>query len=542
MNLRQLLSYASPYRRMLALCTLLMLAESAVTLALPWLGGRFAQTLLGSGGPTGQILALLLGLFAGQALLRFANTLLRGETSARILADLRTRIYDHLQALPLAFYQQRRPNDFMALVTYEVSHLAEFISGTLLSVLPNLLTAVGATILMFNIDRRLALLVVLLVPVFYLVLKAIGKRVRPLAQRMQQADAAAVAIADENLALLPTIKTFTREDLESERYGAQVGEIKSLSILQARLQAAIEPSIQLAASAGVVLLLWLASSQIDAGQLSAGELVSLLLYAAVLTRPIAGLAGIYGQTQMARGTLQRLQDVLDEPTERSPGGQQPLPPVKGRIEFRNVHFAYPGRPPVLHGFDLLIEAGETLAITGRNGAGKSTLTHLLMRLHELDAGQILIDGTDIATVGLRSLRSQIGVVAQQVLLFNGTVRHNIGMGLPGADAASIEAAARLAQAHDFIRELPEGYDTVIGVNGVRLSGGQRQRIALARALVKNPPILVLDEATAMFDPAAETSFVEACRASLASRTVILITHRPESLALAGRVVCLEAAC
>ena len=210
--------------------------------------------------------------------------------------------------------------------------------------------------------------------------------------------------------------------------------------------------------------------------------------------------------------------------------------MRGDIEFRDVIFAYPGRQPVLDHFNLHIRAGETVAITGENGAGKSTLVHLLMRLHEPDAGRILIDGTDIASVSLASLRGQIGVVPQHVLLFNGSVRDNIGYGRADADEAAVEHAARLAQAHDFIAKLPQGYDTLIGDQGVRLSGGQRQRIALARALLKDPPILILDEATAMFDPEGEARFIEDCRATLGGKTVLIITHRPASLALADRVV------
>ncbi len=208
----------------------------------------------------------------------------------------------------------------------------------------------------------------------------------------------------------------------------------------------------------------------------------------------------------------------------------------GEIEFRGVSFGYPGRPPALIGIDLRIPARQTVAIVGPNGAGKSTLAHLLMRLHEPTAGRILIDGVDIATVSLHSLRSQIGVVPQHVLLFNATIRDNIAYGRPEPTQAEIEAAARAARAHDFVMRLPQGYDTVVGDRGVRLSGGQQQRVALARALLKDPRILILDEATAMFDPQGEAEFLDACREALKRRTVLLITHRPASLAVADRTI------
>jgi ATP-binding cassette, subfamily B, bacterial len=245
---------------------------------------------------------------------------------------------------------------------------------------------------------------------------------------------------------------------------------------------------------------------------------------------------VYGQTRNVSGALQRLGEALLEPIEPYRNEAKDLPPVRGDIRFENIGFAYPGREAVLHNFDLHIQAGETVALTGKNGAGKSTLAHLLMRLMHPQQGRILIDGVDIEGVSLASLRSQIGVVQQHVLLFNGTVRDNIAWGQIGASDEQVQQAAQVAQAHEFINALPQGYDTVIGDQGVRLSGGQRQRIALARAMLKDPAILILDEATAMFDPQGEKDFIEQCRAALANRTVILITHRPASLALADHVV------
>lgn len=538
-TLRSMLAYALPYRAALAVSALLMVAESGMALTVPWLGGRLAEGMLTDTTPfAAPVLIGLLVLFALQAVLKFSNSYLLSRSAERILADLRIRVYDHLQALPLAFYHQRRRGEILSLLTNDVLRLSGFISGTLLSVIPLMLILTGAVILMFRIDARLALYVVVLVPLFYLLLKILGRRLRPLASQIQEAHAGAIAVAEENLNMLPAIKSFTRESHESERYRQQVDRILHLSTEERRIAAALGPALQFLAAAGMVLVLWIMSEQMQGR--SPADMVSFLLYAALLTRPVSALADLYGQTRQAHGALARLRQVLTESPEPFRHATQALPAVRGEIEFRDVGFAYPDRAPVLQHFNLKIRAGETIAITGENGTGKSTLAHLLMRLQEPDSGKILIDGTDIAAVSLASLRSQVGVVPQHVLLFNGSVRDNIGYGREFAEAAAIEHAARLAQAHDFILKLPNGYDTDIGDQGVRLSGGQRQRIALARVLLKDPPILILDEATAMFDPDGEKSFIEECRQGLADRTVMLITHRPASLALADRVVLLDA--
>jgi ATP-binding cassette, subfamily B, bacterial len=542
-DLRALLGFAAPYRATLAAGAAMMLLESAAALAVPWLGGRIAATLLASGPAGGGSMTLvlwaMLALFALQALLRFASASVLGAASQRIVADLKIRAYDHLQALPLAFFQERRAGDTLALLTYDVYVVSGYLTGTALAIVPLLVTGAGAAALMFRIQAPLALATVLLIPVFFLMVKILGRKLRPLAQQLQQEHATGVAIAEENLGMLPAIKAFTREEEESQRHGQQMDLIRRLETRQLRIHAAMGPAVQFVAAAGIVGLLWLASGEVAGGKLTPAKLIEFLLYAQLLARPVAGLADIYGQTQTTRGAMRRLMHALDEEPEPPPNVGTVLPKVRGEIRFEDVSFGYPGRPPALQGLHLHVAAGETVAITGPNGAGKSTLSHLLARLHKPGEGRITIDGADIATVSLASLRSQIGIVPQHVLLFNATVRENIAYGRVDATDAQIEAAARAARAHDFIGGLPAGYDTVIGDQGVRLSGGQRQRIALARALLKDPPILILDEATAMFDPEGEREFLEACRDLMASRTVLLITHRPAPLAMAGRTIRLE---
>jgi len=541
-DLRLLFAFAAPYRLALAAGAALMLGESAAALAIPWISGLLADTILqGSGAGPGLRAALagMLGLFALQALLRFATAYVLDSTADRIVADIKVRLYDHLQALPLAFHQRRRLGDTLALLTNDVYVVSGFLSGTAVTVVPLAVTAIGSALMMLRIRVDLAILALVLVPLFYLVMKVAGRRLRPLSVQLQDEEANAVALAQENLGLLPAIKVFTREPQESARYRAQIDRILGLSARQRRIYAAFGPLMQFIAAAGIVLVLALASGELLDGSLAPAALVSFLLYAQLLARPVAGLADVYGQTQGLRGALARLQQAIAEPPEASEPTGKALPPVRGEVELRGVTFAYEGRPPALEGVDLHIAAGETVALVGPNGAGKSTIGHLLMRLHDPASGRILIDGTDIATVSLASLRGQIGIVPQHVLLFNATVRDNIAYGRPEPEPEAIEAAARAARAHEFIVALPQGYDTVIGDRGVRLSGGQQQRIALARALLKDPPILILDEATAMFDPRGEEEFLASCRAAFSRRTIILITHRPASLAVADRIIRLD---
>lgn len=532
---RFLVAQVTPYRKVLILALLLLLAESGLSLLTPWIAGQFTDRVLNNGS-FGSLLLIWLGIVGMQSLVGFGNSYLLAHSGAEMLTRLRNRVYDHLQALPLSWHHERRRGEVLALLTSDVERVASFVTGTLIRLFPLTLTFFGALALMFVTDARIALLAALLIPLFYLVIKLLTRRIRPLSRQMIELYAKLTAVTEENLAMLAVIKAFVRESVESDRYREHTQTLLGLNKALQKTFAALSPMIQFLATAGIVLLLWLSTHRLAEGTLSPGDLVTLLMYGILLTRPVSSLASVYGEVQATRGAAERLLEAFAEQPEPMDGDKEIAPILRGEIEFRNVRFGYPGRNRVLDDLTLHIGAGDTVAITGPNGAGKSTIAHLLMRLLEPERGRIAIDGQDIRAVSLTGLRAQIGLVAQNVLLFNATVAENIGYGRTGAGAEEIEQAARAAHAHAFIKELPEGYQTLIGDQGIRISGGQKQRIALARALLKDPPILVLDEATAMFDPEGEEFFLHECRDLLHRRTVILITHRPASLKLADRIL------
>ncbi|MEO6225485.1 MAG: ABC transporter ATP-binding protein [Sphingomicrobium sp.] len=541
MIFRQLLGYARPYRAQLALLAGLSAASSVVLLTVPWLAGQLIGGVVsGNDLDPRRLLALLVGALAGLALVNYALACQEAIVGARVLADLRGRVHDHVQRLPLSFHHGREKGDTLALLTVEVARLGHFLTATLVGLPARVLMTIGSIVLLFRIDSQLALIVPLMVPGFYLILKIVGRRQRALALALQQSEAKVVSLAEETLEMVPATKAFTREGAGSTRYRAAVEEVFRRSVRLGRVAAALEPLIALLASLAAVAILLAAGQSLHSGAMTPAQLFSFVFYAALLTRPVGALADVYGQVQTARGTLARLQSVLGQPAEEigvSDRGET-LPPA-GEIQFSEVCFGYPGRPLTLDGVSFTIRPGETVALTGPNGAGKTAILNLLLRFYEPHSGAITIDGTNIADVGLGQLRRGIGLVPQTTLLLNGTIRDNIAFGADKPTPQAIENAARLAQAHNFIAALPEGMDTVIGDRGIRLSGGQRQRIALARALIKDPPIMLFDEATSMFDEEGEAAFIAECASSLSNRTVIIITHRSPTLALADRVFRLD---
>lgn len=528
---------ARPYRGQIAAISALSLVSSLASLAIPWLAGSFLAGVLGDGSiALGNTVLLLVGALVGLAAINIGVAILSASASGRILAGLRRETYDHIQAMPVGFFEQRRGGDLLALMTYEVANLSRFLATTLASVPAMVMTAVGASVLLVMIDPKVGLIVPVIVPMFFIMFRLFGRHLRTVARKVRRAEANLLTIAESDLDMITAIKAFGAEQDYRDHYGQAVEKARILELVQARLSALPGPLMTLGAALAVIAILIAASAQIEVGGRTPGEVFTFLLYAALLTRPVGGLAETYGAFQIARGTLARLEKVLAMPPE--PGYAAATRPGRalGAIRFEKVRFAYPGRPAVLDRFDLDIAQGEIVALTGQNGVGKSTIIRLLLRFYELDAGRITLDGMNIADLQVQDLRRQFGYVPQQPLLFNGTIAENITLGVSPQDPRAIERAIALAQATDLIASLPEGLATRVGDNGVRLSGGQRQRIALARALLRDPPVYILDEATSMYDLDSEAAFVESCVSALENRTVIIITHRPASLALASRII------
>ncbi|MCB1865436.1 MAG: ABC transporter ATP-binding protein [Chromatiales bacterium] len=516
--------------------------ESVATLALPLLAAGAAALALDTAesGSMASLITIAIGILTAQALTRFAAGWFGGRLAIDVATELRVRVFDHLQALPLDAHLGRRRGDLLTLLGTDsdrVSALIAMTGGTLAGIV---ITALGAVVMIARTDPWLALAAAICVPPIAIASRLFARRLRPLARQAADSGAELTAHAEDSLAAITAVKAFAREPEQSARFTALARHSAGLYRRLAAISAGVGPAVQWLVALAVLALVALGVARASSGQFNAGGLTAVTLYALLLARPAGVFAQFWGQWQQARGAAARIAELLATEPESPAHSLPDLRVHGGAIALAGVRYAYPGRAAVLAGLDLVIRAGETLAVTGDNGAGKTTLAHLILRLHDPDAGHIRIDGQDLREVSLASLRRAIGYVPQQVLLVEGTIAENIAWGDPSADRTRIEQAAEHALARGFIDALPAGFETRIGDQGVRLSGGQRQRIALARALLKDPRILILDEATAMFDPGAELELVGGLRPVFAGRTVVWITHRPAALELAHRVVRMHA--
>jgi ABC transporter fused permease/ATP-binding protein len=490
---------------------------------------------------TRDVLAMI-GVVAVQALsigLRMHLFTVAGE---RIVARLRKALYGRLLAQEVAFFDERRTGELVSRLASDTTVLQTTVTVNASMALRNVVLIAGGLALMFLTSPSLSLLMLALVPPIALGAIVVGRRIERVSRQAQDALAVSGEVAEETLSGLRTVRSFTREPAEVERYGAAVWRSFELARQRMRGMATFVAVSYFASFAALGAVLWLGMRQKLEGQLTGGELTQFILYGITVGFAMGGMGELWAELMKARGASARVFQLLDrQPAMPLTGGARPAR-VTGRVELAGVGFAYPSRPDVsaLQGVDLVVEPGEMVALVGASGAGKSTIAALIPRLYDPSAGAVLLDGTDIRTLDPSWLRAQIGSVAQEPILFSTSIAENIRYGRQGASDAEVEAAARDANAHDFIAALPQGYATPVGERGVQLSGGQKQRVAIARALLKDPAILILDEATSALDAESEAAVKEALDRLMEHRTSLVIAHRLSTVRDADRVVVLEA--
>jgi len=535
----RLLGFLAPYRTGVALSFVLAALATGMGLLLPFLVGEAVDAIEGS-----RPLLPLAAAIVGAGILRLgfsvARRLVAGRVSLGVEYDLRNRMYGHLQSLELAFFDSQQTGQLMSRSTVDLQAVRFFLGYGLIFILQSLLTLAIAAIVMVVVNTELA--AVALAPVPFVIWAAFryGKRNRPASQEVQQRIAELTAEAEENVSGVRVVKAFAQEARQLTRFRHRVGRVFDQSMVSTRLRAFYNPFIGFLPQLGLAALLLVGGRQVATGAISIGEFVAFYGYVLLLVAPIRMLGVALGMAQRAVASGARVFEVLDrEPRLASTADAGSLPPGDGRVELRGVTAAYGSDEPVLRDVDLTVEAGRTVAIVGTTGSGKTTLVALVPRLYDPVEGQVVIDGADIRSVDVESLRSEIALVSDDAFLFSASVRENIAYSQPDADDDDVVDAARRAGAHDFITSLPEGYGTLVGERGLTLSGGQRQRLAIARALVRDARILILDDATSSVDATKESEIKRALRELMRGRTTFIIGHRLSTIALADEIVVLE---
>jgi len=538
---RRLMGFLRPYRRQLWGSLAFAWAAMGMTVLIPWLIGRAINAI--ESGDKPDLLPLALAI-VGAGILRLGLTMVRrvvaGKVSLAVEFDLRERFYAHLQRLELGFFDGQQTGQLMSRATVDLQSIRFFLGYGLIFITQNLLTIVLASAVMIAIEPWLALIALAPAPLVVYTASRYNRVSRPALQEVQQRLAELTADAEENVSGIRIVKAFAREEHQLHRFRRAVSRVFDQSIYSTKLQAFFSPLIGLLPQLGIALVLLIGGRQVIAGNLSLGNFTAFYTYMVMLAAPMRMLGIAMGMAQRAIASGNRLFEILDrEPRIESPPGAPPLPAGGGGVRMEGVTLRYDGSGPALTDIDLEVEAGRTVALVGPSGSGKTSLVALVARLYDPSEGSVLVDGADVRSVDVGSLRSEIAFVADDSFLFSATVAENIAYSRPGAGREEIEAAARRAQADEFIRDLPGGYETMVGDRGLTLSGGQRQRVAIARALLADPRILILDDATSSVDATTEAAIKEGLLEAMAGRTTLIIAHRLSTVSLADEVVVMD---
>ena len=541
--LRGLLPFLRPHRGLLAAWLASLALSSSATLVLPVTIRYVIDEGFSAGKSVDPWFALLFAVAVALALAtaaRFYFVTLLGE---RVIADLRQALYGHLLGLDQAFFERTRTGELVSRLSADTELLRSVVGSSMSVALRSTITVVGSAVMLAVTSPRLALFALLGIPLVVLPMVLSGRRVRKIARDAQDRVADANARAAETLGAMHTVQSYAREPYERDRFGAAVRLALGTARKRIRMQAVLTATVIVLVFGSITAVLWVGARDVIDGAMSAGTLGQFLLYAMIGAGSVTALSEVWNEVQRASGGMGRIAELLDERTSLAPAeAPATLPePVRGRIAMRDVRFHYPTRPdlPALEGFSLDVAPGETVALVGPSGAGKSTVFQLLLRFHDPESGRLTLDGADLRALDPAQVRAHIALVPQDPVIFAASAADNIRYGRLGATDTDVEAAARSAEAHEFIAALPGGYASELGERGARLSGGQQQRLAIARALLKDAPILLLDEATSALDAQSERAVQHALERLMQGRTTIVIAHRLATVLKADRIVVMD---
>jgi subfamily B ATP-binding cassette protein MsbA len=544
-QLRRLFKYVAPYKWTFAIALLGVVAASALGLVFPRIMGSLVDDVVA--GPTAtsdldQTALLLLGVFLAQAFFSGIRIYFLGVMGEGIVADLRSNTYTHLMTLPVRFFDSRKTGEITSRLTSDVSVVQATVSNSLAAALAQGITLIGGVVLLFVISVQLTVTVLAFLPLAVIAARLFGRRLRKISTEFQDRVADANAGAEESITAVRVVKWFSAEEIESQRYTDAVRASYRVAIRRARIRSVCVPLVTFVGFGTLALVLWQGGRLVVAGDMTTGDLVSFLLYTLTVAGAIGTFTGLYAELQEALGASARIFELLDAGNELvEPDEPATFDEVAGAVRFESVGFRYTDRDvDVLAGVDIDVRPGEVVAVVGPSGAGKSTLVQLIPRFYDVVGGRVLIDGVDVRDVRRRDLRAHMAAVPQETQLFSGPISENLRVGKLDATDEELVAAAVAANAHDFIAAFPDGYETIVGERGVKLSGGQRQRVAIARAILKDPRILILDEATSSLDSESEFLVQEALDTLMEGRTTFVIAHRLSTVRNADRILVLDA--
>ena len=557
-SLARVAALLRPYRRQLVVSAILLVLTDGLSLVYPLVIRSLLNTVLArhNGNLLNIVVIALLVVFILQAGIGAVQNYLVVSFGERLSFDLRTLLFRHLQRLSLSFFDARRTGELMSRITNDITLLQGSLTGNILPIVSQILTLIGSVVIALLINWRITLVIVVVAPVAAISSSLLGRRIRKRTRGVQEGLGEAGIVLEEALSAQRVVKAFAREDYEYERFSTRMSHSLQQALQRAVSQSLLGPINELIGFFAVVTILWLGGHEVLSGRLTIGDLVAFLFYLFMLVGPLVALSNLYSQLQAALGAAERVFELLDEPVDVSgtQTGVLELPPVAGHVSFDSVSFSYPGSltstngavamtrasaRPVLQGMTFEVLPGQVVALVGPSGAGKTTTLNLLMRLYEIDAGTIRVDGYDIRTVTPQSLRSQVAIVPQEPTLFGDSIAENIRYGRLDARDEEVRAAAEAANAWGFIEQLPDGLQSLVGERGVKLSAGQRQRIAIARALLHNPRILLLDEATASLDNESEALVQDALERLMRERTTLVVAHRLTTVERADQILVLN---